>query len=95
VATKSSKIATMITKQTLADKIAAYLHHEISLSQLVDWAEGALMEGEFDDRDMEVFRAVVARLGLADVRAFGLEWDDCEQLLQQLGYSAHVDIVAA
>ena len=85
----------MITKQTLADKIAAYLHHEISLSQLVDWAEGALMEGEFDDRDMEVFRAVVARLGLADVRAFGLEWDDCEQLLQQLGYSAHVDIVAA
>ena len=26
----------MITKQAVADKIAAYLHHEISLVQLVD-----------------------------------------------------------
>jgi hypothetical protein len=85
----------MITKQVVADKIAAYLHHEISLSQLVDWAESAMMEGEFDESDMEVLRTVVSRLGLADVRAFGLEWDDCEQLLQQLGYSARVDIVAA
>ena len=85
----------MITKQTVADKIGAYLHHEISLAQLVDWAEDAIMEGEFDECDMEVLRAVMSRLGLADVRAFGLEWDDCEQLLQQLGYSARVDIVAA
>lgn len=85
----------MITKQTAADKIADYLHHEISLSQLVDWAEAAIMEAEFDERDMEVLRTVVSRLGLADVRAFGLEWDDCEQLLQQLGYAARVDIVAA
>ena len=85
----------MITKQAVADKIAAYLHHEISLAQLVDWAEDAMMEGEFDERDMEALRTVVSRLGLADVRAFGLEWDDCEQLLQRLGYSARVDIVAA
>ena len=27
-----------ITKKTVADKIAAYLHHEISLAQLVDWS---------------------------------------------------------
>ncbi len=85
----------MITRQTVADKIAAYLHREISLAQLVDWAENAMMEGEFDERDMETLGAVVSRLGLADVRAFGLEWADCEQLLQQLGYSARVDIVAA
>ncbi|MBH0201879.1 MAG: hypothetical protein HP496_06150 [Nitrospira sp.] len=37
---------------------------------------------------------VVARVGVADVRAFGLTWDDCEQLLSQLGYSAQVSIVA-
>ena len=35
-----------ITKQTVADKIAAYLHHEITLAQLVDWAENAIMDGE-------------------------------------------------
>jgi hypothetical protein len=32
---------------------------------------------------------------VADVRAFGLTWEDCEQLLRQLAYTALVDIVAA
>jgi hypothetical protein len=42
-----------------------------------------------------VIADVVSRLGVADVRAFGLAWEDCEQLLRQLGYAARVDIVAA
>ena len=85
----------MITRQTVANKIAAYLHGEISLAQLVDWAESAVQDGKFDERDIGVLRPVVARLGVADVRAFGLEWNDCEQMLRQLGYAARVDIVAA
>jgi hypothetical protein len=36
----------------------------------------------------------VARIGVADVRAFGLTWENCEQLLAQLGYSAQVSIAA-
>jgi hypothetical protein len=82
-----------ITKQTAAQQIAAYLHHEISLAQLVDWAENALSEGEFAESEMEPLRHVVARLGLADVRTFGLAWEDCEQLLERLGYRARVDVV--
>ena len=35
-----------ITKKTVADKIAAYLHHEITLAQLVDWSENVLMDGD-------------------------------------------------
>jgi hypothetical protein len=62
---------------------------------LVDWAENAMMEGEFDERDMDALRRVIARLGVADVRAFGLTWEECEQALRQLGYSARVDIVVA
>ena len=85
----------MITRQIVANKIAAYLHAEVSLEQLVDWAESAIRDGEFDEREIDVLRSVVARLGVADVRAFGLEWNDCEQMLRQLGYSARVDIVAA
>jgi hypothetical protein len=84
-----------ITRQNVADKIAAYLHHEISLAQLVDWAENAVMEGEFAEPDMAPICAVVSRLGVADIRAFGLTWEDCEQLLRQLGYSARVDVVTA
>ncbi len=84
-----------ITKQTVADKIAAYRHHEISLAQLVDWAEEAVMEGEFAESETAILRTVISRLGVADVRVFGLAWEDCEQLLRQLGFSARVDILAA
>ena len=40
-----------ITKQTVADQIAAYLHHEMTLAQLVDWAENAMTDGELSERD--------------------------------------------
>lgn len=50
------------------------------------------MEEEFESDHFTVIRDVVARLGVADVRAFGLTWDDCEHLLKQLGYTAHVHI---
>lgn len=84
-----------ITKKSVASKIAAYLHHEISLAQLVDWAEDVVMDAEFAEQDLPALRSVVARLGVADVRAFGLAWEDCEQLLRELGYAARVDVVVA
>ena len=41
----------MITRQVVANKIAAaYLHGEVSLAQLVDWAKSAIRDGEFDER---------------------------------------------
>ena len=84
-----------ITKQTVADRIASYLRHDISVEELVSWAEGAMMDGDFDENEVATISDAVARLGVADVRAFGLTWEDCEQLLRQLGYTARVDIVAA
>lgn len=57
-------------------------------------AESALMDGEFDPVHLPTIRDVVARIGVADVRAFGLIWEDCEQLLSQLGYFVQVSIVA-
>ena len=85
----------IVTKQAVAEKIASHLQHRITLPQLVDWAESAMMDGEFDDRDAAVIAGVVSRLGVADVRAFGLTWADCEELLAKLGFSARVEIVAA
>jgi len=85
----------IITRQTVADQIAAYLRHRIAQAQLVDRAENALMEGEFDEKDAACISAVVARLGAADVRAFGLAWPDCEELLARLGFSARIEIVTA
>jgi len=88
-------MAMTITKQTVANQIADYLHHEITLAQLVDWAENSLLDGVFAPRDTMLLSAVIARLGLADVRAFGLTWDDCEQFLAQLGYAAQVEVMVA
>jgi hypothetical protein len=82
------------TRQTVADKIAAYLHHDITVAQLVDWAEKTLMDGELDERDVKLLSSVLARLGVADVRAFGLAWEDCEELLQKLGFVPRVEVVA-
>jgi hypothetical protein len=85
----------MITRQIVAEKIGAWLHHEMSLEALVDWAEMAIMQETFDDPHATDLAAIVGRLGAADVRSFGLTWEDCEQLLKRLGYTAHVDITAA
>ena len=85
----------MITRQLVAEKIAAWLHHEISLESLVDWAETAMMQEPFAESDAVDLVTIVGRLGAADVRSFGLTWEDCEQLLKQLGYTVHVDITAA
>lgn len=84
----------VITRETVAEKLGAYLHHELPLANLVDWAERAMMEGEFEARNLNPVRHVIARLGLADVRAFGLTWDDCEEFLDRLGYSTRVEIFA-
>ena len=85
----------IITKPIVADKIAAYLHHEITIAQLVAWSEDALQEGTLAEDESATLADVIARLGMADVRAFGLTWEDCESLLGKLGFAPRIDVVAA
>lgn len=84
----------IITRNLVAEKLGAYLNHTLSQAELVDWAEYAMMEAEFDAGDINALREVVSRIGLADVRAFGLSWEDCRRFLEQLGYAANVRIVS-
>ncbi|MDF0644001.1 MAG: hypothetical protein P0111_08210 [Nitrospira sp.] len=84
----------LVTRESLAEKLGAYLRHDLSLAALVDWAESTLMDNDFDPAHFMTIRNAIARIGAADVRTFGLAWEDCEQLLSQLGYSAQVNIVA-
>ena len=85
----------MITRDTLASRLRDYLQHRITRAALVEWAEQAMMEEEFDGRDLETIRDITSRLGLADVREFGLSWEDCEGYLSRLGYRTKVDVVQA
>ena len=79
-----------ITRQIVADKIAAYLHGKVTQAELVDWAEQAMMETDFDEADTDLLTDIVGRLGLADVAEFGLRWQDSEEFLRRLGYRAKV-----
>ncbi len=82
-----------VTRKTVLEKLSAYLSHKLTLAELVDWAEQIMQEGDFDKKDYDTLRDIITRLGLADVRAFGLTWEDCEQFIHQLGYTLRVDIV--
>ena len=79
-----------ITRQIAADKIADYLHGKLPQADLVDWAERAMMDADFDEEDTEVLSEIIGRLGLADVAEFGLRWQDCEEFLRRLGFRAKV-----
>jgi hypothetical protein len=81
-----------VTRQITADQIAAYLHGKLSQAKLVDWAEGAMMNAQFDPTDAELLSDIVGRVGLADVAEFGLRWQDCEEFLRRLGYRATVTV---
>lgn len=84
-----------INRHMVADKLAGYLYHTTSLRELVDWAEWAMMDAEFDENHFDTTREVVARLGVADVRAFNLSWSDCEDMLRRLGYRVQLQVLAA
>ncbi len=82
----------MITREEVAEKLRAYLEHRVELEDLVKWAEEAMERKDFEEDAFEAVRDAIARLGLADVRAFGLAWEDCEELLRRLGYRAKVEV---
>jgi hypothetical protein len=82
----------MITRETVAKMLGDYLHGDLALNELVDWSENSIAEEEFENAKL---LEIVGRLGLADVRAFGLAWEDFREMLRALGLVARVDLVAA
>lgn len=83
----------MITHRDVADRLIAYLLHNISLEELVNWAEKAMMEEDFEEEYFDTIKEIVGRLGVADVIAFGLTWEDCEKYLDRLGYKVSLKIL--
>jgi hypothetical protein len=84
----------MITRSVVEKRLLSYLNRRSTLAELVDWSESMMMEGEFDLQDVDLLTDILARLGLADVREFGLSWEDCYEFLSRLGYRLQVTAVA-
>ncbi len=95
VGIKMWRASEMVTRAVVQGKLLDYLNRYITLAELVDWAETVMMDGEFDERDVDLLTEIVARLGLADVREFGLSWEDCYEFLARLGYHVQVTTTAA
>jgi hypothetical protein len=68
-----------ITRKLVADKIADYLHGKLSQAELVDWAEQAMMDADFDEADTDLLTEMIGRLGLADRRRIWIALADVWQ----------------
>lgn len=82
----------VVTRKTLVEMLIKYINRSIDLSALVDWAEEMIKEADFEEGYFALIRDVIARIGLADVREFGLTWDDCYDYLHKLGYDVKVEL---
>lgn len=85
----------MITRQTVGEKLEAYLNGDISLAQLVDWAETAMIDDELEEEYDKMIFDMLARIGAADMEQFRLSWDDITGMLEKLGYRVNVALVPA
>lgn len=81
----------IVTKQLLAVNLLNYLQHKKSLDDLVDWAENAFMEGIIHEEDLDIVGSILARIGVADVKTFGLTLEDCDEIMRKLGYELKID----
>ncbi len=81
----------LITGEVVGKKLLQYINREIPLTELIDWTENIISEGEFDKSQAELLRDILGHIGLADVKEFGLTWDDCYNYLNRLGYKVNVE----
>ena len=85
----------MLTRKIVAEQLGHYLNNQIPLSQLVDWAEKSMIDTELEAGYEKVIMQALGKIGVADVKDFGLLWEDCESITEQLGFVIKVDLEKA
>lgn len=85
----------MITRQIVGKQLQDYLNGNLSLAQLVDWAENAIIDDELEEGYDTMLFDMLAYIGVADVQEFELSWQDIVGMLEKLGYRANVALEAA
>ena len=79
-----------VTKEILTNMLVDYLNRRITKDELVDWAENMICDAEFEDKHAVLIKKILSHLGLADVKEFGLSWDECYTYLCELGHNVSV-----
>jgi hypothetical protein len=78
----------MITQELLATQIINYLNGQTTLTELVHWAEDAIiMFTESDTRppNADIVWDILLYVGAADSADFPLTWEVIKEMLAQLG----------
>lgn len=75
----------MITREIVLQRFLAYLNREITLAELVNWAENAVMDADVDPDDADLLMEILGYFGAADSPGFELTWEVCYDFLVQLG----------
>ncbi len=87
---------TLLTRHEVLNRLIAYLNHEFTLSELVGWAENALIEPDIpDSEDADLLMDVLTYLGAADTRGFPLTWDILTDFVERLGGNVRVVVEVA
>lgn len=82
----------MPTRRQILKHLTAYLNHDITLAELISWAESVLIEPDLPDaEDADLIMDVLTYLAAADSRGFPLTWDVLTDFVARLG--GHVRVV--
>lgn len=86
----------MTTRHLVLEQLEAYLNRELSLAELVDWAEITLIEPNIaDDENVDMLMDILMYLGAADTKGFPLTWEVLSDFLQRLGGNVRVVVETA
>jgi hypoxanthine phosphoribosyltransferase len=80
----------VLMRSAILQHLNSYLDQELSLSELVDWAEETLAAGDLFEEDESLLHDLIARSGDPDSNTFGLTIEDCREFLERLGYNLQV-----
>jgi len=81
----------VLTRGAILRHLNRYLGQEITVAQLVSWAQETLAAGDLSDEDEALLRDLVARAGEPGGADFGLTLEDCSEFMTRLGYELRIN----
>ena len=80
----------VLMRGAIIQQMNKYLARELSIDELVTWAQDTLEAGDLSPDDEALLRDLVARAGEPDSATFGLTIEEWSRLLHRLGQELRV-----
>ena len=50
------------------------------------------MQAEFDEKDAAIISDILSKIGVSNVKNFGIQWDEWNEFLTKLGYEVKIEL---